>query len=392
MSNTSTPFLLQDIITEKIVNSSEQKITFSEYMSLVLYHPKYGYYTKNNSQIGQKGDFFTSSSLGKDFGELLAEQFVEMWQFLGRPNNFSLVEMGAGQGFLAQDVLTYLHDEYPNFYANLKYIIVEKSPNLIKTQKDNLALLLSNSANICWKNWQEIEENSIVGCFFSNELVDAFPVHKIIKINDEIKEVYVIIKDDLLTESTGDLSTNKIKKYFQLIEVNLLDSAYENQYQTEVNLTSLDWIEKVSNRLKKGYLLTIDYGYSAQKYYHPQRSNGTLKCYYQHRHHDNPYLNIGNQDITCHVDFTALKKQGNLCDLKTIGFTKQALFLMALGLGNRFLSLSEVKIPLPDILQRRDYLHQLINPNGLGGFCVLIQAKGLKHKEKTSFLKGLIES
>ena len=164
---------------------------------------------------------------------------------------------------------------------------------------------------------------------------------------------------------------------------------YPENYRTEVNLKALDWLENVTNKIKKGYLLTIDYGYNASKYYHPQRYQGTLNCYYQHRHHHNPYVNLGQQDITTHVNFTALEKQGQLLGLETLGLTKQGLFLMALGLGDRLSALSNGQYSLSDVLTRRDALHQLIDPTGLGGFQVLIQTKGLDPSQKQRSLTGL---
>ena len=158
-----------------------------------------------------------------------------------------------------------------------------------------------------------------------------------------------------------------------------------------MNLAALDWIATVADRLRQGYLLTIDYGYAADRYYSHNRSQGTLQCYYQHAHHSDPYVAIGQQDITAHVDFTALEKQGERCGLQKIGFTPQGLFLMALGLGDRIAALSQSNVdqPLPDILRRREALHALINPMGVGNFGVLVQAKGLSQVALRSPLKGL---
>lgn len=389
-NNNSSKFY--QIITDKIVNSFQKKITFCEYMNLVLYHEEYGYYHNQNTHIGKEGDFYTSSSLSSDFGELLAEQFLEMWHILDKPSTFYLIEMGAGEGSLTRDILNYYSQNYPDFLVNLQYIIIEKSINFKDKQKKILQpLLSSNKINISWKTIDNIQDNSIIGCFFSNELIDAFPVHKIIKDQNELKEIYVTIKDNQLVENIDQLSTININNYFKLININLLESNYLDGYQTEVNLNALEWLKMISKKLKQGYLLTIDYGYKAEKYYHSQRSNGTLKCYYQHHHHDNPYVNLGLQDITTHVDFTALQLQGKLLNLETLGLTNQAMFLIALGLDSRLTSLSNnEKISLSDLLSKRNYLHQLINPEGLGGFQVLIQGKALTIKQQQLILKGLL--
>ncbi|MGB5593998.1 MAG: class I SAM-dependent methyltransferase [Crocosphaera sp.] len=369
-------------IKDAIQTNPNQCITFADYMDLVLYHPEQGYYSSGKVNIGSQGDFFTASSLGSYFGELLAEQFIEIAEILGFPEPFTLVEVGAGSGVLAADILHYLKQQYPEFYKQINYIIVEESEGLIEQQQD----YLKDFDKITWKPWQDITDNSIIGCIFSNELIDAFPVHQIIVQNQTLKEVYVTYLDNQLKEVIQKISNPKLLDYFQLIDIDLTSNNYPENYRTEVNLKALDWLKLVSEKINKGYLLTIDYGYMATKYYHPQRYQGTLKCYYQHRHHHNPYVNLGQQDITSHVDFTALQKQGNLLGLNTVGLTEQGLFLMALGLGDRLAELSNGNYKLPEIFKGRDALHQLIDPRGLGGFKVLIQSKGIGENKP---LKGL---
>jgi SAM-dependent MidA family methyltransferase len=137
-------------------------------------------------------------------------------------------------------------------------------------------------------------------------------------------------------------------------------------------------------------VLTIDYGYPATRYYHPRRSQGTLQCYYQHRYHDNPYIKVGEQDITTHVDFTALENWGKKCGLNPVGWTQQGLFLMALGLGDRIAALSYQQQSVSQLLKRREALHQLISPEGLGNFGVLVQSKGLTNTQSQLPLQGFI--
>jgi SAM-dependent MidA family methyltransferase len=166
-----------------------------------------------------------------------------------------------------------------------------------------------------------------------------------------------------------------------------------------VNLAASDWLSPVAKRLKRGFVLTIDYGYSADRYYLPSRHQGTLQCYYRHRHHNDPYIHVGQQDITAHVNFTALERQGEAFGLQQVGFTQQGLFLMALGLGDRIAALSSADTArgqeiagakdLVAIMQRRQALHQLFDPMGLGNFGVLVQSKGLTAEEQQKPLKGL---
>jgi SAM-dependent MidA family methyltransferase len=383
---------LCDLICERIAATPQQRITFAEYMDLALYHPQYGYYNGDRPNIGKQGDFITSPHWSADFAEVLGEQFVEMWQILGKPDAFAIVEMGAGRGTFAAHLLQYLQRQYPDLFKILEYIIVEV---LLAQQQQQLA----EFKTVKWCDWDEIANNSIVGCFFSNELVDAFPVHQFIVEKGEIREIYVAAAEEQNKQSgskfievAGELSTPKIAEYFDLVGIDLSATVYADGYRSEVNLAALDWIKTVAAKLQRGYLLTIDYGHPAHRYYNPRRTDGTLQCYYRHRYHSNPYINIGRQDLTAHADFTALEKQGELCGLEVMGFTQQALFLMRLGVGDRIASLSTNDAEVLDLttfLRRREALHQLIDPMGLGGFGVLVQCKGLKDEEKGQKVKGL---
>jgi SAM-dependent MidA family methyltransferase len=382
---TNSNLALCQVIADRITETSQRRITFADFMDLVLYHPEHGYYSKKAVSLGKQGDFFTSVHLGADFGELLAIQFAQMWEILGRPVPFSLVEMGAGQGLLALDILHFLRERCLDFFPDLDYIIVEKSSALRQQQQQRL-----QGFPVRWCNIEELPSQSITGCFFSNELVDALPVHQFVLEQGQLQEIYVTTKQNPnieFLEVSGDPSTPQLEQYFHLIDIDL--KTYPEGYRSEVNLAALPWLSQVADRLQRGYLLTIDYGYSASHYYNPRRTQGTLQCYYQHRHHNNPYVNIGQQDITAHVDFTALEKWGERCGLNKVGFTQQGLFLMMLGLGDRIAALSHTKQPLSDLLHRRDALHQLADPLGLGGFGVLVQSKGLSETETQQVLRGL---
>lgn len=368
---------LYNFIAQKIRDRS--RITFAEYMELALYCPQLGYYTRPREKIGAKGDFFTSSHLSFDFGELIAEQLVDMWQVLGQPDPFTIVEMGAGQGLLAVDILKYLDRHYSDCFSALTYLIIEKAAAHIIEQRQRLGRWIERGVRIDWTTIENLPESSIVGCLFSNELVDAFPVHWVTIQDYALKEIYVQLEEHRFSEVVGELSSEKLAKYFDFVGVDI--SNYAEGYRTEINLAALDWMDSVAKRLQRGFVLTIDYGYAASRYYNPMRSQGTLQCYYQHSHHNDPYIYVGEQDITAHVDFTALQLQGELSGLQTVGFTQQGLFLMALGLGDRLTQLTQIEPTSPqdlqDRLQRRDALHQLMNPMGLGGFGVLIQSKSL---------------
>jgi SAM-dependent MidA family methyltransferase len=379
--------VLANIIATTIQKAPQQAITFAEFMEMVLYHPELGYYSSGQVEIGKQGDFFTASSLGSDFGELLANQLLQMQTIL-KIKPFQIVEMGAGKGHLAKDILDYIQQQHPEQSQNFEYIILEKSPALKQAQQDLLQTI--TDIKIRWCDWSELADQSIKGCFLSNELLDAFPVHKVTVQNSTLKELYVthsIEKNSLFQEMPGKLSRSEIQTYFDNLGIDIW--SYPEGFQTEVNLQMLDWLKQVQSKLNQGFILTIDYGYPATKYYHPQRYQGTLQCYFQHRHHNNPFVNLGQQDITAHVDFTTLQKQGEILGLQTLGLTQQGMFLMALGLGDRLNDLSQNPTDVMTLLKRREALHQLIDPMGLGGFYVLLQAKNLDENQAQIPLQGL---
>jgi SAM-dependent MidA family methyltransferase len=377
---------LRDRITQ------QGPITFAEFMEILLYHEA-GYYSQRAKIMGQRGDFFTSVHLGDAFGAMLAVQLAQIWQRLGSPLSFDLVEIGAGQGWLARDILIHLRDYHPKCFICANYTIVEKSPGLIEQQKNTLQSLRDSGTVIRWQDWSDIGSQSITGCVFSNELIDAFAVHQVQKVGDCLMEVYVTLEGDRWVETLQPFSTEAIAEYFQAANIDLLSPDYPEGYRTEVNLQALDWLHTVADRLAQGYLITIDYGYSSGRYYNPGRSSGTLQCYYQHQVHGDPYIHLGQQDITAHVDFTALQTQGDRLGLVTLGLTQQAAFLMYLGLGDRIAGLSQGAgysgEEMLDRLKLRDALHRLIDPTGLGGFGVLVQGKALPDAAVELPLTGL---
>ncbi len=385
---------LCNLISQRIKEYPQQRITFADYMDWVLYEPKLGYYATNAVQIGVQGDFFTAPHLGPDFGELLAEQFHQMWQLLDCPTQFALVEMGAGQGLIAMDVLRYLqrraqgNASYADFYAALEYIIVEKAAALIAEQKHHLQPFRDDPRKLRWLTLEDLPSGSITGCLFSNELVDALPVHQFVLQGGELQEVYVVPVEDaakgptegqhVFQEIYAPPSTPKLAEYLDWLGIDR--TQFPEGYRSEINLMALDWLRESAGKLNQGYVLTIDYGYSADRYYSPARQQGTLQCYRNHASHSDPYYSVGQQDITSHVNFTALERYGEELGLKTIGQTQQGLFLMALGLGDRLVTNNNTPdvAQLSDVIRRREAIHSLMNPMGLGGFQVLIQYRGVE--------------
>lgn len=304
---------LQEVIIQKI--KTEGPISFHDFMGMALYYPKLGYYNTYKDKIGPDGDYYTSPNLTPLFGTLIGVQLEEMWKNLGE-NPFTVVELGAGTGLLCHDILDYLKTN-EKLYHSLNYYIVEQSPAMREKERAHLY------EKITWFNSLD-ELPEIIGCFLSNELFDNIPVHKV-EMTDELMEVFVDynaigFKEVLMT------GNKNLSNYLTDLNVVL-----PKNFRTEINLDAISYIKEIASRLKKGYVITIDYGYESNELYHEQRSNGTLLCYHKHKTNSDPYIHIGEQDITAHVNFSALSHWGLMNGLEICGLTSQANFLLSLG-------------------------------------------------------------
>jgi SAM-dependent MidA family methyltransferase len=348
-------------------------IPFSQFMEWCLYHPEYGYYRSERMSIGRNGDFYTSPCVHPLFGGLIAKQLSQMSEQLGGAF-FDVVEQGGGRGFLCEDVLQWAKKNSSVFYQRLRYHLIEISPFLLKEQREKL-VEHEKEGKVFWIDPEAFEEgkNLMEGCFLSNELVDAFPVHQVIFDHGNLKEIYITQDHGQLKEQWGELSDPRIASYFQSMDITLQESQ-----RAEVNLMALDWMEKVARCLKKGFVLTIDYGYLAKELYSSHRREGTLLCYTQHQTSENPYERLGEQDITSHVNFSSLIQKGEEVGLRFTGLVPQYQFLIALGLLQEMESLGRTMSEM-DALQLRLSLKHLIEPEmGMGEvFKVLIQHKGI---------------
>lgn len=307
--------LLSEIIIQKIRNDGP--ISFRDYMDMCLYYPSLGYYTSGGDKIGRQGDFYTSASLSKAFGAMIARQIEEMWHLMG-DEDFTILEYGAGTGQLCYDILDFL-ERNERLSDHLHYAIIEKSPEMIQCQKKYLG------NNVTW--YDSIEEvPQFKGCILSNELIDNFPVHRVY-MDGELLEVIVDYQDGFV--ETFIPAGEELKNYLSELEVEL-----PYGFCTEINLVATEWIKGLSRRLDAGFVITIDYGLSSEQLYSMQRSKGTLRCYYKHAVNTDPYAHIGEQDITAHVNYSALRHWGLKNGLECCGMTNQAGFLLSLGYKN----------------------------------------------------------
>lgn len=363
---------LEDLIKDRI--KAKGPMTFESFMAMALYHPGLGYYASPGTEIGRAGDFYTSPHLHPIFGAMLGRQAEEMWEVMGKPSEFTIVEAGGGRGWLARDLLDHLRGR--DICDSLSYVMVELNPEMKERQA---TLLKDHAATVEWADALETIK-PITGLILTNELFDAMPVHLIEQTDGGLMEIYVSLDGDTLVESPGAPSSPSIEAHLKEFGISL-----PARYRTEVNLRMKEWLEAAASVLENGFLLTIDYGYPARELYMEERDRGTLLCYHRHEVNENPLINIGEQDITAHINFSAMKRWGDELGLKSLGFTRQGPYLVSLGIDEM---LEELLTSSPDYQSEINKVKGLIMPGAMGDtHKVLVQYKGNIAPEKIS-LRG----
>lgn len=343
-------------------------ITFRDFMEMALYAPNLGYYTSRREKMGRSGDYVTSPEVSPIFGAMIGRQVREMWQALGRPAVFDVVEAGAGNGTLCRDILRWSRRAAPDFHAGICYTILETSAALTDRQRETVeAEGLAESVG-----WRTEFPEAVEGCILSNELLDALPVHRVAVRDGALREVYVASDGAGFREELGPLSTTEIDAYFGRLGILPGEGCY-----AEVNLAAPAWIHSAARALRCGFLVTFDYGYEANDLYAPWRTRGTLLCFYRHNPSEDPFARIGRQDMTSHVDFTTVRRAGEEACLRTLGLVPQSEFLMNLGLPDALPAIGEGETNLEEYYVRRRAVVELVDPAGLGRIKVLVQAKGV---------------
>ena len=354
-------------------------IPFARFMDLVLYHPRFGYYMRQTEQqdkrnlgedrIGWSGDYYTSSDVHPVLAQALARQIRQADDLLGHPDPFTVVEMGAGKGLLARDFLKDCQGA-GGLFDRLRYVLIERSPAMRAAQRAHLAPWLSSSDRVSWLNGlEELGAGRLIGVILSNELLDAFPVHRVRIEGGKPREIFVDYLEGRFCERLQPLSTPELAQYLQRLEP--LGVTWPEGACAEFNLEALRWMKAVAHSLGRGLVITIDYGHTAQDLYGPDRRRGTLLCYYHQLASEDPYQRVGLQDMTAHVDFTSLATAGEEAGLHVTGFTNQMSFLMGLGVERMIEALEPGSPAFQSIVQ-------LLRPEGMGRtFKILIQHKGI---------------
>jgi len=347
-------------------------------MELALYDDQYGYYmtpmvgeeASFRKRIGWEGDFYTAPELSPILAKTLVRQVLEIDSQLGHPDPFTFVEMGGGNGTFASDFLLHCQTITPDFLSRLSYHLVERSPFLQSQQDISIRKAMGTwvDRHVAWKpSVEQLATDSVTGVMFSNELVDAFPVHRVRFDNQHLQEMFVDYEGGQFVERLGPLSSPKLDEYIHQQGVVLQEGQ-----TSELHLAADQWITQVGRVLQKGMLITVDYGHTGSDYYAADRKDGTLVCYFHHAVSTNPYTRVGEQDMTAHVNFSGLAKAGKECGVLTVGFTTLANWLMGLGVEKMVAG----QDPESQAVQA---LSQLLRPHGMGTtFKVLVQQKGIE--------------
>lgn len=359
---------LEQRIFERI--EREGALSFAAYMQMALYEPGCGYYVSGAHKMGwEEKDFFTSTDLSTLFAICMGRQLQRMWEQLKRPHPFVVLEQGAGRGHLAQGVRDWAEKESPDFYTALAYRLED-----IRAGQDARDTAAHNTA----------QENVAPSVILSNELIDAFPVNIVEKHGERLYEIFVDVQYGRLVETHKEPEDAVCEDYLDGYRVPW--RSYSDGWRAEINLDALRWMERAATLLRRGFVLTIDYGDKARALYTRERREGTLVCYYNHTLNDRPLLRPGQQDITAHVNFSALIEEGRRHGLRLNVFATQQDWLQNMGISEELERLrlrdyaasvthrasDEGQIALLRWNALRQGVAALMDPAGMGNFKVLV--------------------
>jgi SAM-dependent MidA family methyltransferase len=342
--------VLVGLIRDEIAAAPGQRITFARFMERALTEPGLGYYATSDLRPTRAGDFLTAPELHPFFGRCIGRLLTDVWQRLGAPEHFVAREWGAGRGTLAQTVVDGL-----------------------VTDSSSLAVAI---------DWQPLDvpgrhpagdEGPVTGAVIANEYLDALPVHRLVRRGERVLERYVTWADGRFADVEGELSDASLTAPLEAAGVTLADGQL-----AEVRPAAVAWLSQVAAGLQRGIVLVIDYGHDAAELYGPRRMAGSLVTYRDHVAGDDPLVAVGRQDITAHVDLSALDRMAAQCSLDRLGSTTQARLLAGLGLGDLLSQLGrDPATRMPDYLEARAAVARLLDPRHLGAFRAVAYGRGV---------------
>jgi len=350
-------------------------LTFARFMDLALYDPDGGYYRAASARPGREGDFLTAPEAHPIFGAALARAVADAWDRLGRPDPFVLREYGAGTGTLAVAVLESLGRERPDLRAVLRYQPVEVEARRLEAIGERFAdtgwgAALDRPRDITGSS---VVDRPIDGFVLANEVLDALPTHRVVMRAGVLREVMVGSLDGAFIDVEADPSTPALGERLDLDGVRL-----EDGQRAEICLELEGWVGRVAAGVGRGVALLIDYGYPAVELYDPiRRRDGTLRAYLRHRVHDDPFVHVGRQDLTAHVDVTAVERAAAVAGLAHLGTTTQAEFLVGLGTDTLLQAIqTDPATTIEDYLAVRSALMRMLDPSAMGRFRVMAFGRG----------------
>lgn len=336
------------------IEKNNGAISFQKYMELALYAPGLGYYAAGSAKLGEEGDFITAPEISPLFSQSLANAI-----FPALNEEKIILEVGAGRGRMAADILVYLQQKNK---LPKEYWILELSADLRERQKQTITDTIPELLERV--KWLDQLPEKFSGVVLANELLDAMPVQLFQKNNNDINEINVVWSDNKFSFQFKSSFDERLVHRVKNIESEI-GAEFISDYISEINFASEDWIKSIAESLQQGTIILIDYGFPRHEYYHAQRSQGTLMCHYRHRTHPDAFVYPGLQDITAHVDFTAMADAALEADLSVIGYTNQVSFLMGAGLLE-LAAFDEEKNTVEEQIEIASQIKKLTLPHEMG--------------------------
>ncbi|MGP4080906.1 SAM-dependent methyltransferase [Pseudalkalibacillus sp. R45] len=358
---------IEEFLHEKIQSSNHNRISYACFMETVLYH-KMGYYQKDETKIGKDGDFYTSSSIHPVFAWVFADYFDAYCKEKNLP--FHICEIGGGDGSFSKQVLDYFKKTKPERYGELSYSFIDVSEEHLKTAKMNLDQHENVEFHSSFSKFKQ-HHKGFKGIIFSNELLDAFPVHVVEQREGKLHEVMLTMEENLvMKEIVLPSECEEILQWFEWSGI-----ALPENHRFEVPLKMMEWLSEIAGILSKGLLITVDYGYQNKELLDSALRNGSLRGYLDHQLIENPLLHPGKMDLTAHILLDSLVKRGEEMGLCKHYLGKQREFLLENGLFDHLVE-HDNRDPFSDESRLNRAIRSFVTPGGISdAFHVIIQEK-----------------